>query len=440
MVKQHSKGRLLMLLVLALASIVFTGCEKGSLGLKGGNVTGYVLNSANNQPIPEVLIRANGTDSGGAKTTHTAYTKGDGSYHLSNMTSGDWTIDVEKYGYKLANQEEGSSDPAATIVVNNGEAVSAPVIRMTKTEELYRGTLRGYPVDGVTGRPVRNFTVTQTYPYEQRRSKLFEQAVDFRDSGWTGLDGGNHHYTISANNYRDYKTDAENPEDYISIGASPVNMGVIHMDPFRVSISGTLRNLPGYVLDSESRDIYIWAESAGRVVASFTSSGDDEALKGSINYGLGEIPVTAGSVAVKAKVRGYDLMTINPAVSIASTMPGGTIGGINVDFANVEPIRRDVRVVVTGNEPRDDTPSTFPHGNVARVYIKQGGRDIVPYVDVVSVNYRAEAYFSGVITGYPITILAVNMNAGYNNGESEEITIQEDGNTMFTIHLRMSKD
>ncbi len=436
---QNVKGRWLLLLVLSLASIVFTGCEKGSLGVKGGSAVGYVLNSETNQPIPEVLVKAEG--GGEAKQTMTTYTGGDGSYSFHDMAKGDdWKFYVEKYGYYVSgtNENNGTATAnleAAAASINNGETINLSVIKMTKAPELYKGTLKGYPVDSITGRPLRNFTVTQTEPYNQRKSKLFETAEDFRTLGWTGLEGGDHHYTITCNNYVEYKTNADPTAAKISIGASAVDLGTIKVQPLTVNIAGTLRNLPGYVLDTQQKDILIWAESAGKVVATFTDPAVTDAYKGSVNYLLTDIPVTAGSVSIKCKIRGYDLLTINSAVSIPTNIPGGTIGGIDADFSDIEPIRRDLRIVVTGTMPDDSTPSSFPGGDIARIYIRQGGKDIVPYVDVVSVNYRAEGYISGVITGYPIKVLVVNMSHGYYKIETDDIIVQEDGNTAYTINV-----
>jgi hypothetical protein len=301
-----------------------------------------------------------------------------------------------------------------------------------------KGTLKGYPVDSITGRPLRNFKVNLIEPFISRKSKTFELAEDFRETGFTGLPGGrNNRFTLTAQNYEEMQLTLPNdPSGNIPIGISPTDLGIIKMQPFTLSVSGTLRNLPGYILDSQNRDFLIWAESAGKVVASYTDINTMNAFKGSVSYILDGIPATAGSVAIKCKIRGYDVVTINPAVSIANNMPGGVIGGIDADFDNIDPIRRDLRVVITGSEP-GDSRSSFETGDICRIYIQQGGRDIVPYVDVVSVNQRAEGYISGVITGYPINIIAVNMSAGYFKATSEAFTVQEDGNSAFTFQLEL---
>ncbi len=446
MVKQQTtaKGRWLLLFVLTLASIIFTGCEKGSLGIQGGTITGYVINSSNNQPVAEVLVRGDGNTASGAHENKSVYTAGDGSFVMSDLTKGSWALYVEKYGYTLVSSQATGTDtasiPAATVNVANGETVTAPVIKMAKTAELVKGTLKAYPIDAITGRPLRNFTVTQTTPYNQRRTKLFETAEDFRDTGWTGLEGGNHHYTISCSNYTEYSTagsDGSGAE--ISIGASPKDLGVVKIQPMTLSITGNLRNLPGYILDVQSRDIIVWAEAAGKVVATYSDSGVTDAFKGSIAYTLNSVPVSAGTVTVKCKIRGYDIVTISSAVSLPSSLPGGTIAAVDCDFANIEPIRRDLRVIILSTAPESTNPGSFVPGQTARVYIKQGGKDIVPYVDVVSVNYRAEAYISGVITGYDLNVVAVNMNEGYYTAESEAIKILEDTSSAFTVTLTLKK-
>ncbi len=440
MVKHQTtaKGRWLLLFVLTLASIIFTGCEKGSLGIQGGTITGYVINSVNNQPVSEVLVRGDGTTATGAHENKSVYTGGDGSFVMSDLSKGTWNLFVEKYGYSLSTGQgtDTANISAASVNVNNGETVTAPVIKLFKTSELVKGSLKGYPIDAITGRPLRNFTVTQTTPYSQRKSKTFETAEDFRDVGWSGLEGGDHHYTVNCTNYQEYSTAGANGAGAaISIGASPKDLGVIKVQPLTVNITGTLRNLPGYILEAQQRDIIVWAEAAGKVVATYTEG--TAALKGSIAYTLNEIPVTAGTVAVKCKIRGYDVVTISSAVSLPSNLPGGTIAAVDCDFANIEPIRRDLRIVILSSAPESTKPGSFQPGQTARVYIRQGGKDIVPYVDVVSVNYRAEAYFSGVITGYDLNVVAVNMSEGYYTAESPAFKIQEETTSAYTLTLTL---
>lgn len=439
MVKQQksAKGRWLLLIVLTLASIVFTGCEKGSLGVKGGTAIGYVINVSTDKPIAEVLVRAVNPHQ-----SMTTYTSGDGSFQFHDMTQGQWTFSVEKTGYVLARDASASDTAtisAAQVNVNNGETVVVPTIRMDILIDSVKGSLKGYPIDNLTGRPLRNFSVTLTEPYIYRKTKTFETAEDFRDTGFTGIPGGRQvKFSLSCNNYQSKNLampNAQFGDTNIVIGLTPTDLGIIKVDPFTLSVSGTLRNLPGYILDSQNRDIVIWAESAGKVVASYTATqGSFDTYKGTVTYSIGNVPITAGSVAMKCKIRGYDVVTINPAVSLPSTMPGGVISGIDADFANIEPITRDLRVVVTGSDP-GSSRSSFAPGDIARIYIQQGGKDIVPYVDVVSVNYRAEGYISGVITGYPINIIVVNMTVGYFKTTSQPITVLEDGNSAFTVNV-----
>jgi len=420
-----ARTRWLLLMALALSSLVITGCEKGSLGVQSGTVVGYVLEDSTNTPIADVFVRTTNAKYG----TRTANTGGDGKYTIPDMgpDSAPWDIDFTKSGY--------AASGAASIIhvqVTNGETVQAPTFFMVKENTAVRGTLKGYPVDAVTGKPLQNFTVSQIDP---ARSKTFDTAQDFKESGWTGLEGGNRTYKITCDNYETFVSQP------LLITKVAYDAGVIQMNPLKVEVSGTLRNVPGYILDANTAFTgVIWAESAGRVVATATAGTGGTTFQGTVVYSLPNIPVTAGSVAVKMKIRGYDTITINSAVSLPSQRPGGTIGGIDIDFNNIEPITRDVRIVVRGSAPSGQSePSTLENGEVVRVYIKQGGKDIVPYVDIVGNNYLAEAYFSGVITGYELDILAVNMNRGYIKGELAKLKVPEDGNSVYTAELQLQK-
>lgn len=414
------KHRWLMLLVLSLASVIFTGCEKGSLGIKTGAITGYVIDEETNSPIADVLLRGEGTTGSGTENKST-YSSGDGSFAFTDCSKGSWKISVEKFGYVVA------TNTVLTATINNGETVAMSPIKMVRTEDNVKGTLRGYPIDLITGRAITNFTVTQETPFNERKSKTFETAADFRDTGWTGLEGGLHNYTITCPNYETFTTTTAHANG-VEIGKSVANLGTIKLQPLTVGISGTLRNLPGYVLKASDKSIVVWAESAGKVVASYTEL-DANSSKGTITYQLDGIPVTAGSVSVKCKVKGYDLITISSAVSIAISNPGGVIGGIDTDFSTHEPITADLRVIVQSVAPSDSKDPSFDIGEVARVYVRNGGNNVVPYADVTSVNYKGEVTISGVITGYPIDVTVVNQKRGYCSGEVKDLTIPENQET-----------
>ncbi len=440
-----TKARWLLPAILVMASIMFTGCEKGSLGVKNGSIVGYVVESTKNTPLTDVLVRIQNSQS---QQRWDALTGADGKYIFTDMSpnssGGNYTVmTAEKFGYALAT---GTTDNNRLSVVlrDSGETMTVPVITMYKVTSSVKGTLKGYPVDAVTGTPLTNFTVTQMTP---SRSKTFEAATDFRDSGWQSLEGGEHQYKITCENYKPYITAGteQTPTDAnmrVVIGAAPFDMGVIKLQPETVSISGTLRNLPGYVLDAMSGsnpDFLIWAESGGKVVASVTPT----ITSGAPVYTLGNVPVTVGAVSVKVKLRGYDVVTINPSVALPRQRPGTILAGIDCDFHNVEPIKRDLRIVLRGSQPEEGTdevpgnPSSIDNNEIIRVYLKQGGKDLVPYVDAVGHNAQAEAYFSGVITGYKLEVMAINTNRGWIMGEDKELTVLENGNTVFTFFLEV---
>lgn len=189
-----------------------------------------------------------------------------------------------------------------------------------------------------------------------------------------------------------------------------------------VSIHGTLRNLPGYLLDTPdfASRFKIWAEVGGYVVATETE------IVGTSIYVLRNVPVGLGPVAVKAKIRGYDLLTLHPAVQIDPAHPAGVIAGVDVDFHQLTPLQREVRLVVTSAGGGES--DTFPTGARARVYACETGQS----VDVVSQNGRAEAVFSGIPAGWPLRFFASRLDAGYITGQLGPLTVPEDGGTMYT--------
>ncbi|MFZ2957419.1 MAG: hypothetical protein WA705_11055 [Candidatus Ozemobacteraceae bacterium] len=194
-----------------------------------------------------------------------------------------------------------------------------------------------------------------------------------------------------------------------------------------IAIQGVLRNLPGYILGASdfSSRFTIWAEAGGFVVATNTQ------IIGTALYRLSGIPVTAGSVAIKAKIRGYDLKTLHPGVAINASQPAGVISGIDVDFHSLTPITRDVRLVIRTNA--SGTNSSFPNGARARVYAKETGQA----VDVVSTNGWAEALLTNVPTGWPVSFLAINMDQGFYSGELGPISIPEDSGTAYSDSLML---
>ncbi|NLI75132.1 MAG: hypothetical protein GX442_01665 [Candidatus Riflebacteria bacterium] len=197
----------------------------------------------------------------------------------------------------------------------------------------------------------------------------------------------------------------------------------------RVAIHGVLRNLPGYILDTPgfAGGFVIWAEAQGRVVAT------DTELQGTTAWLLKGVPSTAGTVVIKAKIRGYDLLTLHPGLVINPAQPGGTIGGIDVDFHQMSPISRDVRLVVQSSAPAGGAGMSFPNGARARVTCQQTGAS----VDVVSANGMAEAYLSDIPTGWNMQFLAVNLDQGYHWGQLGPKIIPEDGGSAYTDLIQM---
>ena len=197
----------------------------------------------------------------------------------------------------------------------------------------------------------------------------------------------------------------------------------------RIAIHGVLRNLPGYILNTPDfkSAFVVWAEAQGRVVAT------DTELFGTTAYLLKGIPTTVGSVAIKAKIRGYDLLTLHPGVPINPAQPAGTIGGIDVDFHQMTPILRDVRLVVQSTPPAPNKPMSFPNGARARVTCQQTGKS----VEVISMNGMAEAVIPEGPTGWNVQFLAINLDSGYFSGLLGPMIVPEDGGSAYTDLIQL---
>jgi len=199
-------------------------------------------------------------------------------------------------------------------------------------------------------------------------------------------------------------------------------------EPGTVNVHGILRNLPGYILNTPNflDSFIIWAEAGGKVVATETQ------LMGTTSYLLKGVPSNIGSIVIKAKIRGYDLMTLHPGLAIPAQQPAGTIAGIDIDFHNMQPITRPVRILVQSNGSTDN-PS-FPSGDRARVFAQETGQA----VETVSQNGLGEVNLQDVITGWNINFLALNLDKGYFTGKLGPIIIPEDGGSAYTTIIRLN--
>jgi len=444
---KQSNLRWLLFVGLALSSFIFTGCEKGSLGVKNGTIQGHVFEYLTNKPIPDVMITAKhvaGVGGAAAQNLSQNVTTGaDGLYTLIDLEPGIWDMRPTKpgYVYVVSSTTVDPNEAKVSASIQNGETSPAPIIQMSKNIIYMKGILKGYPIDAVTGSPLMNFTVKQTSPDYLTKSKMFDNATEFKENGWTGVDGGRHDYSIICENYLPFFT--ATGATIITNGVT--DLGLIKMQPETVAITGILRNMPGFIIGPQAAvpavdfaNWVFWADAAGKQVSSQSTAVADS-FKGTVQYILKNVPVTVGQVSIKCKIRGYDVVTINPAVNIPAQRPSGTISGIDLDFANIDPLRRDLRVVIQGESQKSDTPATIIDGEILRVYIKQGGKEVVPYVDVVGHNVMAEAFFSGVMAGYPLEVLVVNLTRGYISGGKTNVLLQENGESVFTIQVFVSE-
>ena len=390
-----------------------------------GSLSGCVIDNDTAFPISDVFIKIM-KDSEQEST----YSSQDGSFTFNKLNAGIWSLTVEKSGYNLAE----SPNNLTYEVVSNENTILLP-IQLLKENSLLKGILKGYPVNKITGLPINKFKITQETPNTQIKSYIFNTAKEFKESGWTGLEIGNHSYSITATNYDTWYSNVKNP-DGITLSKAETNLGIIEMTPTGLLISGKISGLQQYVIDNYAQ-IAICAESDGKVIASYTTFESDYS-NGIITYILENVPFTARNVSIKCKVIGYKSILAKPITNLTDKNIG-IIKDIDFDFTGMEVKKTNLKIIVRSSEPDNEDPmGTFGPGEVARVYVQTGSTNVA-YADVTSVNYGGEVTISGVITGYPLKVIAVNQNRKYCSVTSEDITIPEDQKN-YDIELTIAKD
>ncbi len=94
-----SLGFLMALMLVLVGCLV--GCNHGSLGLRGGSIEGYVVDSRTLVGVSSVYVVATSEEDGEETAAATRYTTTDsnGKYSFSNLRSDVWTLGFSKTGY-----------------------------------------------------------------------------------------------------------------------------------------------------------------------------------------------------------------------------------------------------------------------------------------------------------------------------------------------------
>lgn len=438
------KHRLALFALIIAATFMLSGCQNGSLGAKDGSVYGKVTYGTKDYPLANVLIRVQNR---GGNDAIIAYgtTKEDGTFYIPNLQPSTWEVFVDAKGYNFAdNGEPANMARVEEVVLESGCSVAVKPIRLVKTSSLLTGTLRAYIVDAATSAPINGFTVSQITPADQQKNKYFESAEDFRTVGWTGLEGGKHHYRIDAPRYVPFYTSAALSEENahlvvpdtgadggLEISNVPLYFGTVYLKPMKAQLSGLIKNLPGHVVKGVadgSASAEIWAEAGGQRIVGRVALGGD-IVSGVLSYTVPDIPVTARNIKLTVSLKGYPPVVIADSITIPRTADGGTHKIEDFDFSTVTPITGYLVVEVASTKPEDDDPGTFPPGHVAEVIINGNWKDVGTY-KVVSGNYYGTVTIPDIMTEYPVSVLVTNKNKGYVSGREDDVIIDQSGHTL----------
>jgi hypothetical protein len=317
-----------ILLTLFLILLTLAGCEKGTLGLKGGSISGAVLDSRTLAGVSGVNVTAVSASegTGGDKATKYTTTDSRGSYYLSDMRAGEWTLMYDKVGYQPIT--EGATGTVNVVVVNN-EHRSVPEVRMVQTYANQYVLIRGILKDANNGTVVTLGTAQYIFGQQTFNNRL---PTELQTGFSVPVVPGDMEVRIQVTGYEPYTT-------VITNAVTDRDLGVILLRPQTYSITGVWRDVPGWVFqDNPTANIFAYA--GNRIVATATSTLNSQ------NFQVVGIPMGT-SVSLEIEIKGYRMNGAIPVVPNSDFQ--GTIYQTVSLKNNFSPIMRDVRVIVTGS-------------------------------------------------------------------------------------------
>lgn len=341
-----SLGFLMALLLVLVGCLV--GCNHGNLGLRGGSVTGYVVDSRTLVGVASVYVTAMSEEDGDETAAAIKYTTTDsnGKYEFSNLRSDVWAFGFQKTGYNTIVADLNASNSVSVAVVN-GEHVEIPRVELIQNYTNQYVRVKGILKDSINGNTITygntNFAFGNT-SFSNRLPTEFQTGFDVPASL------GAINVVITINGYKAITLPLDNlVNDY--------DFGAISLTPETYKIVGRWKDVPGWV-SSAAPTATIIAKSGSNVVSRTTSvvgNGDQ-------SFTLENIP-RGTSVAIDVELLGY---RINSPITV---YPDSDFQGtIYQDFSiknNFSAITRDVRVYYMS--------STISSGDRVGAYCEQTG-------------------------------------------------------------------
>jgi len=386
-----------ILLTFFLLILTLVGCEKGTLGLKGGTVSGVVLDSRTLAGVSGVSVTGISGD-GENKVTKFTQTDSRGSYYFSDMRTGEWILSYDKVGYEPIAQDASS---AVTVVVVNNEHRAVPDVRMVLNYANQYINVRGMLKDARNGTIISLGTAQFTFGTQVFNNRL---PTDLQVGFAVAAQVGGLNMTVKVANYETYTTTIT--------GTTDIDLGVILLQPQTYKIVGVWKDVPGWVF-AKGPDASIIAYSGNRVIA--TASGKLNAQSFEVNG----IPMGT-SVSLEAQINGYRMNGPVPVVP-NSDFQGVIYQSLSLKN-NFSPILRDVRIVIIG--------SNINNGERIGAYCQETGT-VWPTTTVTnsglltSTPRVVDLGTNQVPTGYELTFKGYNVDDGTFGTESP--LINDDG-------------
>ncbi|MFZ2957795.1 MAG: carboxypeptidase-like regulatory domain-containing protein [Candidatus Ozemobacteraceae bacterium] len=373
-------GIMLAFLMLILALV---GCEKGNLGVKGGNLSGYVLDTRTLAGISAVNINAE-SGTGDSKVSKMTTSDTRGSYYFSDLRAGEWTLTFDKIGYVPIRND--ATSPVSVVVVNN-EDRTVPEVRMVQTFVNRYINVKGILKDSKNGTIINLGTAQFTFDNQVYSNRL---PTEFQTGFSIPAFDGDMRVIIKVSGYETYET-------VIQSAVTDRDLGVVLLQPLSYKIVGVWKDVPGWVFQ-EAPIAGVFAYAGNRVVATTSSPMNGQSFE------LSGIPMGT-SVSVDVQVKGYRMNGPIP-VTPNSDFQGVIYQTLSIKN-NFSPIMRDVRLVVNGNNI----------GNNSRIggYCNESGA-VWPQTTVtggiLSAPRVIDMGVNQVPTGYTLTFTGFNVDTG----------------------------
>ena len=317
-------GLLTALFIVLILTLV--GCEKGSLGLSGGSVSGTVIDGQTLVGIAGVNVTARSGTTDTNKASKFTSTDSQGNYFFNDMRADEWTLTFDKFGYNPID-ETASSSPKVVVVNNENSLV--PHVRMDSTIENQYVTVRGTLKDATNGTLITYGNANFVFGKESFSNRL---PTEFTTGFRIPASANPVTCDISVAGFQPISFSIQRP-------SADVDLGTIMLQPESYKVVGRWTDVPGWVFQA-APTANIFAYAGNRLVATATSTLNSQSF---------EIPgIPKGtSVSIEAEIKGYRMN--GPVVVYPSGDFQGTIYQTFSLKNNFAQIMRDVRLVVSGS-------------------------------------------------------------------------------------------